>query len=283
MPRYRRKRKKKESKPMNTKSMVAVGIMGFCGCLILFILWYYYPYHELQFFVEKTDIDQEHYTQKLINMNLHPKYTHWIRRHNRNNESLSNISSINNNYNPLNKDAHDSNEYIEINIQNTNNKDDIKQTFLKYLQPLCIKKNKLSHNYLNKPLPSDCNDLLESMMNISTHHLLNDNEINALSQRIEYLTDIIPQNGVYLFIHIPHTAIQSIIVHIINENFDKKQILHFTDDEVTIKPTELIANIKNIKIVYGHLPYGFDKIFLSNENDKENYKKYVLNIDELEE
>ena len=297
-----RRREQKEHQPMNKKSMIAVGCMGFCAVFILALLWYGYPYHELQFFVEKTDIDQEHYTNKLQNMKMHPKYDHWMRRHNRVSNFNKSINSINNNYgvNPFN----DGTTLIPIkNLKNKNGEelitpkseqttqDDIKQIFLQYLEPLCIKKNVLSPNIntqnKNKELPSDCNDLLLSMMNITTHHLFNQNEMNALSQRIEYLMSIRPQNGKKLFIHIPHTAITSLFTNIIKPNFKEEQIYHYNDDddedlkELLVRPK--LDDLNGIDVVYGYLPFGFDKIFISKDDINDHNAKYVLSVEEMED
>ena len=260
-----KRRKKRQSKPMNPKSVIAVTCMGLCGCFILFILWYYYPYHSLQFFIEHTDIDQAHYTEKLKNMGIHPKYAKWTRRHNKNNESMhNNVSSINNDYN-ANTDT------VSIQIGHAPDTERMRHTFLKYLEPICIHKTVLSHEYLNSALPEDCSNLLDAMMNISIRHLLNENEVNALAQRMEYLVEVVPQNGIYLVIHIPHTAMSSIVEQVILTQFEQASIAHF-DGEMVGGMSE------QTKVIYGHFPFGFDKQLNAKTDGDDNLWMNKLNF-----
>ena len=316
---YRSRRSRSDNddhidQPINIKSAIGVAVMTICVCLVSFALWYGYPYHFLQFNVEKSDIDQKTYSHKLLHMHMHPKYDKWMRRHNRVNDSNPNISSINNGYgaNELNDDTNPNEDLKEIQkeekiileesdeeiiIEEKKDEDILKTLFMKYLEPLCIKTkqtNDILSLSLNKDkdengdtsLPSDCNDLLWSMINITQAHKFSQNEVDLLVQRIEYLMNIRPQNGKYLFIHIPHTAIQSLIENIIKPNFDGNDIYHYNDEkdddlkDLLVRPE--IENIDKLKIVYGHLPFGFDKLFISEDDVNDHSAKYVLTIDELQ-
>lgn len=65
-----------------------------------------------------------------------------------------------------------------------------KNKFNRYLNKLCDINNK------------DCNNLLENMLNITIRHSLSSLEVTAMAQRIEYLSNIIPQRRPYLFIQL---------------------------------------------------------------------------------
>lgn len=68
---------------------------------------------------------------------------------------------------------------------------EFESTFTRYLHNLC--KNP---DYL----PADCLDLLRNMMNISIRHSFTSQEVDALAQRVEYLSSVVPQTLPYLFI-----------------------------------------------------------------------------------
>ena len=76
--------------------------------------------------------------------------------------------------------------------------------FRKYLDVLCL--NEESQNKDISSYPSDCIQLLQSMINISITQRLSQIEIDILAQRVEYLHTNSHMNNPILFIHIPKTG-----------------------------------------------------------------------------
>ena len=71
---------------------------------------------------------------------------------------------------------------------------EFESTFTRYLRSLC--------KTPDDELPADCLDLFKNMMNISIRHSFTSSEVDALAQRVEYLSSVIPQTLPYLFIQL---------------------------------------------------------------------------------
>lgn len=182
-------------------------------------------------------------------------------------------------------------------ILNTRN---LSNLFTKYLDPLCSINNTKGLN--GTSYPSDCKHLLESMINLSQSQQFTFDEAQILVERIEYISKQKTFKYPVLFIHIPKTGgtgfgewLQQNVkqtVHIwlpstLDHNmFDRNHFpnahrdrrrLNSLKDRNRILPRKVEPfrgqkikfNFKNPKgvsypkVLYGHLAYGFDALFLT--------------------
>ena len=153
--------------------------------------------------------------------------------------------------------------------------------YVSHLKPICKNININNINDISfQDLPIDCQNLVVSMVNITLYHKLTDIEIELFGSRVKYLAS---QNSdiPYLFIHIPKTGGTSI-----GEYFEKNIRLLFKKSSQTDRAPDHDSNInrhlflhywstdalkheylsqenKQIYMIFGHLPYGFDKLLLN--------------------
>ena len=103
-------------------------------------------------------------------------------------------NQIKNGMNPNSEFAYSQPQVYEINNQISDHLlTEYQNIFRHYLQILCQN---------GTALPTDCNDLLNKMINISIKHSFNISEVKVLAHRIEYLADSIPQTMPYFFIQL---------------------------------------------------------------------------------
>ena len=170
--------------------------------------------------------------------------------------------------------------------------------FEKHLKSICLDQYSNDNNNLDI-LPLDCMNVLNIMINISQNLNLSQEQINIISLRMEYLSNILinydkqKMKEPLLYIHIPksggtsfgewlnkysqrptrHCWIpQNLHQSMFTKEFDENLFYSkFKKQKLKQKKTKVP---KIPCLLWGHLPFGFDKLYLT-KYELNNYNKII--------